>query len=185
MPLQDECDIGPQCCTTAFDVCDYLLDEVYRALLSCYPDPASCPLTNWRQYVTMGPGNDGVDDALTVAFLAAGPARQDTTTRSLALYRASFEVRLRERGWPMVHVDLGGDVQTPDWEAQHAKARQALAHGEKMYRHLIWLNNNRSLPPSKFQCSNALLGNLVPLPPLGGVIGFTVLITMDVPWSGG
>lgn len=185
MPLVAECELSDQCCTTMFDTAKYLLDEVYRALTCCYPDPAACPLDEWRKYITFGPGNDGVDDALTVAILTAGPRQQSPTTLALALYRATFEVRLRERGWPMVHVGPGGEVYAPDWQEQTGKARQAFAHGEKMYRHLIWLNNNSALSPPGSGCRNAGMGNLIPLQPLGGVVGFSVQVTMDMPWSGG
>lgn len=185
MPLVDDCELDAQCCTSLFDVCQYALDQAYGALTTCYPDPLNCPLTDWRKYVTMGPGNDAIDDALTVAFVSAAPKTQGSQTLALALYQAKFEVRLRERGWPLVSVDAGGEVHPPDWQQQSNRALQALAHGEKIYRHLIWLNNQRALPPPSFRCSNAQIGVLTPLLPLGGVVGFTVPFTLDMPWSGG
>lgn len=180
MPLS--CDPAELCCTSLSDIAEHLLAETWKALVECDPLLATCPIA---KYVTLGNGNDGLQDALTVAYLTAGPVRVDPRTRALGAYEAGFEVRLRESGWPMASFDSGGQAYPPDWEEQANKARQALAHGEKMYRHLIWLNNAKNLTPPGSRCSNVRLGQLTPLPPLGGVVGFTVQIAMDVPWGGG
>jgi hypothetical protein len=186
MPLSDDCGPLDLCCTTLYDIAEHLLNSTYTAMRECYPSAAACPMDSWRKYVTMGSGDDGVDDALTVAFTLAAPRTQGAITSPLAMYTAAFEVRLRERGWPTAWVETGGQIHAPDWTLASGKARQALAHGEKMYRHLIWLNNARGLTPASVPgCSNTQLGPLTPLPPLGGVVGFTVQLTMNVPWSGG
>lgn len=182
MPLSDDCIPGEQCCDTLFRVSDYLLNESYQALLACYSGP--CEISSIARYVTLGRGDDAVPDALTVAFTTSiVPAKSD---QRLSLWRATFELRLRQSGWPMAHTDSTGQVVFgPEWQSQTAKARQAYGHGEKMYRHLIWLNNSRQLPPPSFNCSNAQIGALTPMNPSGGVVGWLVPITMDVPWGGG
>lgn len=185
--LPAECDVSDDvCCGSLFAQADHLRSSVYTALLECFD--ADCPSPPLTTYVTMGQGDDGVVDSLAVAFtgtlMSEGSTQAGGKLIMLPLVRAQFDVRLRESGWPTVHRE-GGVMHAPDPARQHALARHAFAHGERMYLKLLSMHANRTLvAPSIKRCS-ASLSNLLPLPPLGGTIGFYVVVTADMPWSGG
>jgi len=175
------------CCSSLFDIADHLLSNVFTALQSCY-SVSPCPVDSLYAYVTMGRGDDGVLDSLSVNFTSATPSvgtNGSGRTLSLGLYRAVFTVRLVESGWPTVEV-VNGEVFAPNPVKQNALARHAFAHGEAMYRKLIQMVNQRNITPATvLGCSNATIGPLTPLTPLGGSVGFTTQIMIDVPWGGG
>ena len=70
-------------------------------------------------YVAMGPGDDGIKDALTVNPTLV-TASAGTRPGAPGLYRASFDVRLRESGWPTAYVD-GTVIQLPEPALQAAR----------------------------------------------------------------
>lgn len=183
------CEISDDvCCNVLYDTADWLLTNIFDQLCSCYGDDAcnSKPIA----YVTFGIGDDGIRDALTVAIVSASPSPQTVAGRGgvtvpFGLYRCLFEIRLRESGWPMAHTE-GQAVVAPDPVLQNKLARHAFSHGEMMYRKVNSLYQRRLLTPPTFpQCANAIIGELVPLVPLGGVVGFTVQVAIDMPWTWG
>lgn len=173
------CDAPEACCTSLFTIADNILNAVYDALLPCYPDGCT-PLT---KYVTMGNGDDAIMDSLTVTFAVAGASQGSTRNGvmvPIALVRGALDVRLRESGWPTVQVT---EVITPPApELQQSAAMQAYGHGEKMYRTLLNLHARHALAP--VGCATSV-GQLQPLQPLGGAIGFLVRVEVDLPWGGG
>lgn len=176
------------CCNVVHDIANHLLTSIHDAILPCYGD-AMCNEAPIK-YVTFGQGDDGIRDALTVAILSAGPSPITQTgaggvTIPLGLYRCLFEVRLRESGWPMAFID-GNQIVPPDPERQHVATRHAFAHGEMMYRKINSMNYNRTLTPTTVApFSKATIGQLLPLQPLGGVVGFAFQVAIDLPWNWG
>lgn len=175
------------CCVELFGVAHHVLTSVYDELLGCFEPSVTPPLT---AYVTMGSGDDGLWDALTVSVVNVRPSTGSSVggiQRGPLLLRGSFEVRLRESGWPTVRVD-GTTVILPSSEAQHQAARQSFAHGEAMYRKLLRMRSDGSFLPGDIPAlrgANVEVGQLNPLTPLGGVVGWIAPFTVDFAWGGG
>lgn len=173
------------CCTTLFDAANYLLCALYEPMRICTHSNNCTPIITG--YVTLGVGDDGVTDALTVAVgpTAPSPGSFDRATGrqvGTSLYRTTYRVMLRESGWPMAHVE-GNDVVAPDPVDQHALARHAYAHGEQLLRLLERMRYDRTMHPTDLsQPSIAALGPLVPLLPQGGTIGFYIDVQLDMLW---
>lgn len=182
----DDCGITDDvCCTALFDTADWLLQQVYPVVSACVATSECIPPL--LAYVTLGVGDDGVRDALTVAVGATAPSQVslDGVGRQVgfSLYRTTYRVQLRESGWPMAQV-LGGDIHAPDPVLQNTLARHAYAHGEQMYRKLEQMRLARTLTPTTLpRPSVALLGPLVPLQPQGGVVGFYADVQVDMQWK--
>lgn len=186
MALPQTCiDHEPAQCVDLVDIAEHVLDECYRAVLPLLEPQADG--TALRAYVTMGSaGDDGVTDALCVSFLGAaltGGSTAGNATLALPGVRASFQVMLRESGWPVVSV-VDGRIAAPPTTAQAAAARHAFAHGEALYRHILRLNTRRQIAPM-FTGSVATIGQLVPMPPQGGVVGWKVNFDVLMGWGGG
>lgn len=173
------------CCVDLYAIASHILTASYDALLPCFDGLECDPLA---AYVTIGAGDDGVADALTVEIDTTAPSAGSTVggrTLPLPLMRAGFTVRLRESGWPTARID-GGKVVAPPPADQNEAARQFVAHGEKLYRNLLNMHSRRQLIPESVPgCGAPLIGALTPMPPRGGVVGWFVSIVVDVPFGGG
>jgi hypothetical protein len=173
------CDTSEQCCVSLHDIAAHLLSEVYDAVLGCYPGPDCCePLA---AYVTTGSGDDGITDSLTVA-VGQISASQNTKPGGLGLWKGAFTVRLVESGWPVGHVE-GNTIVMPPPDEQARAARHVLSMGEAIHRRLAALQTQRGLTPPGVRCSNAVVGTMIALPPQGGVVGWVVQVTVDLPWN--
>lgn len=186
MALPQTCiDHEPGQCADLVDIAEHVLDECYRALLPLIEPQADG--TALRAYVTMGSaGDDGVADSLCVSFLGAsltGGSAAGNASVALPGVRANFQVLLRESGWPTISIE-GGRITLPDPTAQSAAARHAFARGEALYRHLLRLNTRRQIAPM-FTGAVATVGQLTPVPPLGGVVGWRVNFDVLMGWGGG
>lgn len=172
------CGLTPEpCCVSLSDIANHLLSETFDALGQCGEDACEGILA----YVTMGNGDDGVVDSLTVAFIST-TASANTRAGQLGLYRATFDVRLRESGWPTAVVE-GKQIALPDPAVQAVAARYMLSRGEAIHRRLASLSTSRGLVPAGVRCSNGSVGALSPLAPQGGVVGWTMQVTIDLPWN--
>lgn len=166
------------CCTDLADIAAHLLSEVYDALLECRTPECNEEVV---AYVTMGNGDDGIVDSLTVAVLSASPSGANRPG-TFGLHRAEFDVRLRESGWPTASVE-GSVITMPDPAVQASAARYMLSRGEAMHRKLAAMTTSRGLVPAGIRCSNGTLGRLTPLNPQGGVAGWSISVTVDLPWN--
>ena len=183
MPLQsDACTpIAEQRCSVLWQIADYLLCKTYEAVGSCFA--GACCDGQISAYVTTGQGDDGIVDQLTVSLLQIDPSVL-TASIGPGLYRATFLVRLHESGWPTARVD--GDTVIPPAPEEQARAiQQLMAHGEAMHRRLTHLRaSGQILPPGMNPPRlNSAIGQLAPVFPQGGVAGWTILVTIDLPWG--
>ena len=174
------------CCVEMFGFANNVLTVVYNDLLDCYEAGPEDPLV---AYVTMGGGDDGIYDGLSVRVLRIKPSigsALNGTQFGPVLIRGTFEVRLLESGWPTVSVN-GTTVILPEPTEQHEAARQALAHGEAVYRSLLRHRRDGSFIEGLTALGGAQIdiGDLEPITPLGGVIGWRVSVVVDLPWGGG
>lgn len=180
------------CCRSIYDMAEFLLNAVHPAVAECIGEGPACP-PSFVKYVTFGVGDDGIADGLSIACGGVGPSPVTGSGNSgvqmpLGLFRCDFIFRLRESGWPMAYVVNDG-LSLPDPLIQHQLALHAYAHGERMYRKL--LSMLRSLETGSLQFPGnpgpvkGLLSPLLPLTPSGGSIGWTTILTLDLPWNAG
>jgi hypothetical protein len=166
------------CCLSLSDIATHLLTEMYDAITECYPSTCAQPLA---AYITFGNGDDGIVDSLVVA---AGQVTSTSEARAgqMNLWRATFTIRLSESGWPTARIE-GEEIVLPTPQEQQIAARHVFSMGEAMHRRLSHLMFHRALVPSTVRCSNATVGTMVPVPPSGGVVGWQVPVTVDLPWN--
>lgn len=173
------CEPLDACCVSLYEIANHLLAEAYDAVLTCYPTEGDCePLA---AYVTMGSGDDGIKDALTVTS-GSIDASPNTRPGVFGLWRATFIVMLRESGWPTAHVD-GDAIVLPAPTEQARAAQHVYSMGEALHRRLALLMMNRQLVPDTVSCSNGAIGSMVPLNPQGGVVGWQIPVIVDLPWN--
>lgn len=172
------CEGSGQTCTSLYDIANHLLTEVFDALLAT-AEPSCCG--EIAAYVTVGQGDDGAQDALTVSIVSI-TSSPNTRPGGLGLFRGSFDVRLRESGWPTVEV-AGEEILLPEPTRQATAAAYLLSRGEAIHRRLSALMTSRGLVPAGVRCSNASIGTLSPLYPQGGVAGWVIPVTVDLPWN--
>lgn len=171
--------IVEQGCSTLDEIANHLLCKAYEALNSCFVG-GSCE-GEVAAYVTSGQGDDGVTDKLTVAVLQMTPSVLTVETGP-GMYRALFEVRLHESGWPTVRNENGTIIPPPP-EEQALASSQLLAHGEAIHRRLTHLRATKKIAPPTLPMLNSLVGDMVPVFPQGGVAGWTVNVTIQLPWG--
>jgi len=172
------CGLGSdQCCTSLSDIASHLLSETFDALTECHISDCGEQVL---AYVTMGLGDDGVSDSLTVSVGSVNPSA-GTRPGLPGLYRAAFDVRLQESGWPTAYVD-GDVVVLPDPVLQASASAYMLSRGEALHRRLAALAANRGLVPAGVRCSNGSVGALTTIRPQGGVVGWTCQVVVDLPW---
>lgn len=171
------CVLPEPCCTDLYEIAAYLLAAVFDALKACCTEGCD----DLPAYVTLGNGDDGVKDALTVQFTTVNPS-PNTRPGTFGLWRASFQIILRESGWPTARVE-GETIVLPQPSEQAAAARYMYARGEAMHRKLTYMQAARMLVPTGTACNSAAVGTMNPLNPLGGVAGWTVPVVVDLPWN--
>lgn len=180
MPLlADTCTpIAEQNCSALWLISNHLLCSVFEAVGSCFIPGCD---TGVAAFVTTGQGDDGVIDKLTVSLLQIDPSVL-TTSVGPGLYRATWIVRLHESGWPVAGVDGDRIIPPPPAEQERA-VQQLLAHGEAIHRRLAHLRASKQMTPSGMNCLNSLVGQLTPVFPAGGVAGWEIQVTIDLPWG--
>jgi hypothetical protein len=140
------------CCNDLYIIAQHLLSSVWGALRPCYEgvhvegkhgDGQDQALFT---YVTMSTSDDALIDSLSVVLRGVGSPRSEVTQTGPVQVVASYEVRLLESGWPMVEID-GTVISAPEPALQAEAARQALGHGEKVFRTLMSMNARRQIIP--------------------------------------
>lgn len=180
MPLLVDACADPQagCCGDLFAFADYLRCQAAGALDQFFEGGCDSQITS---YVSMGPGDDGIPDTLTVSTDTMLPS-VGTQSVGFSAWNMTFEIRLRESGYPM--LQRSGDVlEMPNPELQHKATAQLFAHGEAIHKRISALKEKRQLAPEGFRCLSGTVGALNPLPPLGGVAGWVLQVTIQMPWG--
>lgn len=173
------CATEDQCCISLYSIAAHLLAEVFDAVTECAPTAEGCPPL--AAYVTLGNGDDGITDSLTVSAGSITPS-PNTVPGGLGLHRALFNIRLVESGWPTARQE-GQTLIFPPADEQARAAQHVYSMGEAIHRRLSFLMSKRALTPPEVRCSNATVGQMNPIPPLGGTAGWTVPVTVDLPWN--
>lgn len=184
MPLPlDVCEPAEACCTNLHDFAGHILAQAHAAVNACLTEECAAIVA----YVTLGDGDDGIVDALTVAFtgLSAKPPNRPGQPWVSA---ANFTVRLRETGWPVVQGE-GDQIVFPDPVKQNAAARHVLARLEAIHRKLVWLARpghpsvataeRGRMAPNNVPYTAAKVGNMTPLAPRAGVVGGTITVSIE------
>jgi hypothetical protein len=163
------------CCDKAFLIADRILDIAHTAVTACIPE-GDCGGPPIVGYVTVGTRiQDPRSDYLVVSLAGIAPSRRsaDTTGRmQLPIYRASFLVQLLESGWPTPWGDEE-QIFTPNPDEFMQAAKHSYSHAEAMYRALhVALTNNDLIPGCRDGSCYAAIGDLIPLEPSGGSVGW-------------
>lgn len=183
MPLPEPgCVPAEACCTNLFDYADHILDQALAAYNECRTE--ECPAI--VAYVTLGRGDDGIVDALTVAFTGVVP-KPVQANGTVWVNEATFVLRLRETGWPVVS-DEGGVITFPDPVVQNNLARHVYGRLERILRRMVWLARpgfgsvataeRGRMAPDGVPYLKASVSGISPLDPQGGVIGGFMTITI-------
>lgn len=168
-------------CNTVYAYANHLLCAARDALGSCFRG-GSCR-DHIRSYLSMGAGDDGIPDSLIVVTQPM-VATSSTATIGPSLYQLPFDVRLRESGYPISQAVNGGNsISYPDPDLQHYATMQSMAHGEAIHRRLSAMKSAGALSPDGYRCTRGLVGQMVPLPPQGGVVGWSIIVTLTIPWG--
>lgn len=170
------CDLPDPCCTDLYDIAAHLLAHAFDALQACCSEGCG----ELAAYVTLGNGDDAIQDALTVQYTTMSTS--PNSVASISLYRAQYNVILRESGWPTARAE-GETIVMPQPGEQASAARYMYARGEALHRRLAYLQSTKRLTPTSTTCVAATVGTMTPLNPLGGVAGWLVPVVVDLPWN--
>jgi hypothetical protein len=177
----EHCAPGDVCCTSLFEIADRILKVAYDAVTGC--SVLDCELPELAGYVSMGEQiQDPVADYLVVSLTSVGPSARSADpsgNMQLPLYRANFQVKLLETGWPQPEGDED-EIIVPSPELVHNVTRHSYAHGEAMYRALGRALTGRRLNP----CGDCFqrIEPLRPVEPSGGTTGWVTNIVMGMDW---
>lgn len=183
---------GETCCDSAYLVGERIRTIANTGVVACL-DPA-CNDRTWRTYQTEGELQDPLGDCLVVVFggmeLRSGSTDTQRNARTVLITRLIYRVELVENGWPNLHTDQQTNTLIPpDWQMQHALAKHARGHAEKMWRSL-----SRSIVANTTNAAGAMfplstnphvirrgvsLGRLTPRPRPGPQVGYSIDITVD------
>lgn len=172
----EHCAPGDVCCTSLYDVAENLLEIAHTAVVGC--SFVECALPELVGYVSMGQRiEDPQADYLVVSLQSINPTQGDRAgNMQLPLYRATFQVKLLETGWPMPHGD-DEMIVIPTPELVTNVARHAYAHGEAMYRALANALARKELNPTCNDCYQSI-SPLTPIEPSGGTTGWVMTVTL-------
>ena len=172
----EHCAPGNVCCTSLFDAAANLLEIAHTAVVGC--SFTECALPELVGYISMGARiEDPQADYLVVSLQAISPTAGDRSgNMHLPLYRATFQVKLLETGWPMPHGD-DEQIIIPDPDLVSNVARHSYAHGEAMYRALANALARKELNPSCNDCYQTI-APLTPIEPSGGTTGWLTTVTL-------
>lgn len=178
-------DCAPEnvCCDMLYTIAANILEVAHCAVIECTVG-LPCPLPEIVGYVSVGiQVQDPIPDYLVVslASLGASPQSSDVAGRMyIPQWRATYQVRLLESGWPTPTGD-GEEIIVPVPADVAAAAMHSYAHGEKMYRALFTAMERNELNPYANDGTFKRIEPLVPVEPTGGTVGWQTAITVDCP----
>ena len=167
----EQCAAEDVCCTSLYDMAASILDVAYTAVANC--STFNCPTPELVGYVSMGSQiADPHADFLVVSLQSVSAAPESGGGRGnhiLPIYRASFQIKLLETGWPTPWGD-DEQINIPDPVLVNDVTRHSMAHGEAMYRALANAMATNVLPGDAQ--SYRRLEPLQPIEPSGGTVGW-------------
>ena len=178
----EQCAPGDVCCETLYATAERILDVAYNAVANC--SVVDCNLPELAGYISMGARiEDPLADYLVVTLrnVAPSPRSADQAgSMNLPMYRATFQVKLLETGWPQPSGDPD-EIIIPSPALVHEVARHSYAHGEAMYRALGGALTARTLNASCNTCFQRI-DPLEPVEPSGGTTGWVTAIVLGMDW---
>jgi len=177
-----ECATGvDMACNTLYAYGEHLRSAAMSALDGCFPS-GSCR-DSIRSYLSMGAGDDGVPDSLIVVVGPMLPT-QGSGLVGPTIMQVQFDIRLRESGYPMAQaVDGGRAIALPDPDGQHRATQQSLFHAGAIMARLLSMKSTGCLAPDGYRCTRGTISAVQPLPPQAGVTGWTISLTLQLPWA--
>jgi len=169
------------CCDHFYVIADHILEIAHTAVVQCMVG-LDC-LSPLEGYVSIGTRiNDPVSDYLVVSLVGIrGPSGGGENKMVVPYYRAHYQVRLLESGWPLPQSD-GAGIGPPAGDEYTYASRFSMAHAQVMFRAV---NNalmaNTINPYCRAGCYQHIT-DLVPVEPSGGSVGweFNVIVDADL-----
>jgi len=173
------------CCDTFATIAGRIRTVALAGLVTCL-DP-SCADREFRSYTSIGPSiQDPLGDSLIVHMITAGPTAGSSdgpgNLLQVAVFRAEFEVRLLENGWPQISVDdMSKQIIAPDADYIDAVAQHAMGHGEKMYRTLANSIQRRQMftGASNGHIGKVQISPLTPIQPSAFMVGYSCRVYVE------
>jgi len=183
MALPNErCAPGDVCCEDLFGSAERILQVAYDAVCNC--SVVDCDLPEMAGYVSMGRNvEDPVSDYVAVTVIDVRPSPRSADQQGnmqLPMYRARFQVKLLETGWPTPQGD-GDEIIVPPPSLVQNVSRHSYSHGEAMYRALGGALTARTLNASCGTCFQRIEA-LVPVEASGGSVGWQTEIVLGMDW---
>jgi hypothetical protein len=192
MPIPaDSCPPGTTpdvCCNTLFLIGDRIRTVACEAVMCCAS--ADCD-SEFRSYTTVGSRiQDLVGDSVVVTLQNATTAATTNTARQRTsptpVTRATYQVELRENGWPQAKA-RGKGIAVPDPLAVNAAAAHAMSHAELMYGAIANGATTQigdgalfPVPTNPHIIMNSVqIGPLLPVGPQAYQIAWTIQVTVD------
>ena len=177
-----QCAPGDVCCESLFSTAENILNIAYSAVCNC--SVVDCDLPDLAGYVSMGRDiKDPLSDYVAVSVIQIIPSPRSADQQGsmqLPMYRARFQVKLLETGWPMPQGD-GDEILVPPPALVMDVARHSYAHGEAMYRALGGALTAGTLNSSCNSCFQRIEA-LTPIEPSGGSVGWLTEIVLGMDW---
>jgi hypothetical protein len=180
LPTTDCYDGQDPCCDHMFVIADNILEIAHTAVVGCMIG-LDC-LNPLEGYISVGQRiNDPASDYLVVSLIQIYPTQGSDLGNGkmfIPLFRAEFQVRLLETGWPLAWND-DQEIIVPTAAEYSNAARFSFAHAQVMYKALAnALVANELNPFCDAGCFKSI-SNLVPVEPTGGSVGWECIITVD------
>lgn len=167
----------------AFSIADNLLEIAHTAVVGCIPE-TSCDLPVLVGYVAVGTRvRDPLSDYVVVSLSSLAPTRRSSDASGrmrLPIYRATFQIRLLESGWPVPWGD--DEIIVPSADEYMQAAKHSYSHAEAMYRALHIALTTNELTGGCTDCF-ASIGALEPVEPSGGSVGWETTVVTEFDMS--
>jgi hypothetical protein len=187
LPNSEECTPGPAvCCDALFSVGEKILAHALEAVNNpaCYLD--ECHNPNIEGIVTLGrassyPQADLLTCSMQRLFVKPAQNRQGQIAAAPA-FLSTWELELIESGW-VTFEDAGNEqVGIPDPGYIQMLALYSYSHAEQMFRRVA-----NAIAVGDLGCRGngcgATIGDLVPVDPLGHLVGWRLSVTVPVDFT--
>lgn len=166
------------CCDHFYRIAANILEIAHTAVVQCMIG-LDCigPLEG---YVSVGSRiNDPVSDYLVVSLLSVAPPQSAANSKMfIPYYRAAYQVRLLESGWPIFQSD-GTDMLPPTGDQYTYASRFSFAHAQVMFKAVNNALMRNELNPFCDAGCYQQISALLPVEPSGGSVGWQFNVTVD------
>lgn len=170
------CPPSDPCCDQLYGYADEFLQICLTALAQCDDNCVEIP-----GFVTVGPFVSRPSNDYLAVWMGEVRPSGATDRRGAPLLSgmaiATFNFKLMETGWPMPSANEG-TIELPPVEDVHEAGKHSTGHAEAILRAIV-----NAAVTKNFGCGYHSWVPLTPVPPAGGMAGWTGGIVVDVEWA--